>query len=126
MASPRAKPTQSLPAPDHAPSVVTRVQNSRRRSTRAISARNTSSFSPNSARMIIGLNIRSINNFEGGAHHARNPNYSYARPSGDCCGPVVGLSLTEVHRVAANIAKLPELVRKTLACCAGSPPMLIR
>jgi hypothetical protein len=23
--------------------------------------------------------------------HARNPNYSYARPTGDCCGPVVGL-----------------------------------
>jgi hypothetical protein len=42
--------------------------------------------------------------------HARNTNYSYARPSGDCCGPVVGLSsLTKVHRIAANIAKLPEL-----------------
>ena len=41
--------------------------------------------------------------------HARNPNYSYARPTGDCCGPVVGLSLTEAHRIAVNIAKLPEL-----------------
>jgi hypothetical protein len=42
--------------------------------------------------------------------HARNTNYSYARPSGDCCGPVVGLSsLIKVHRIAANIAKLPEL-----------------
>jgi hypothetical protein len=48
----------------------------------------------------------------GGAHHARNPNYSYARPSGDCCGPVVGLSLTEAHRIAANIAKLPELLSR--------------
>jgi hypothetical protein len=40
--------------------------------------------------------------------HARNPNYSYARPAGDCCGPVVGLSLTEAHRIAVNIAKLPD------------------
>jgi hypothetical protein len=47
---------------------------------------------------------------------ARNTNYSYARPSGDCCGPVVGLSsLTKVHRIAANIAKLPELLRKRYA-----------
>jgi hypothetical protein len=37
----------------------------------------------------------------------RNPNYSCARPTGDCCGPMVGLSLTEAHRIAVNIAKLP-------------------
>src|ERR1700751_5003714 len=50
---------------------------------------------------------------ERGAPHARNTNYSYARPSGDCCGPVVGLSsLTKVHRIAANIAKLPELLQQ--------------
>jgi hypothetical protein len=30
-----------------------------------------------------------------------------------CCGPVVGLSLTEAHRIAANIAKPPELSRRT-------------
>jgi len=53
-----------------------------------------------------------------GAHRARNPNYSYARPTGDCCGPVVGLTLTEAHRIAVNIAKLPELFAKGWIRCA--------
>jgi hypothetical protein len=30
--------------------------------------------------------------------------------TGDCCGPVVGLSLIEARRIAANIVKLPELM----------------
>jgi hypothetical protein len=42
---------------------------------------------------------------------ARDPNFSWAHFNVDCCSPVVGLSLT-ARRVAANVAKLPELLRK--------------
>ena len=39
--------------------------------------------------------------------HARNSNFGRAHLTGDCCNPMVGLSLT-AQQIAANVAKLPE------------------
>jgi hypothetical protein len=67
------------------------------------------------------------------AHHARNPNFSFARRTGDRCSRVVALSLIEgistssgrlqlgdrdeAPRIAANIANLPSVAAKV-----GWPP----
>jgi hypothetical protein len=67
------------------------------------------------------------------AHHARNPNFSFARRTGDRCSRVVALSLIEgistssgrlqlgdrdeARRIAANIANLPSVAAKV-----GWPP----
>jgi hypothetical protein len=55
--------------------------------------------------------IIKTSHFPGGWSHARNSHFSRGHLSGACCSTMVGLSLT-AGRIAANVAKLPELVRK--------------